>query len=123
MVERDEFDIFEEKAPEILTDLAKHVEEELAKQMPLANARQVGIDVARRISQAWGGSVIYMPRGILFKLSERDIQIWRDFTGNNHQALARKYGVSEQWVYQIVKKMRKEEIDRLQPDLFGNKKA
>ncbi|POY46200.1 Mor transcription activator family protein, partial [Avibacterium paragallinarum] len=36
----------------------------------------------------------------------------------NHRELARKYGVSMQWVYQIVKRMQKEEIDRRQFDMF-----
>ena len=50
-------DIFEEKAPEVLTDLAKHIEVELEEkhQFTPEQAKQVGIDIAQRIAQNWGG--------------------------------------------------------------------
>ncbi|MOA58273.1 Mor transcription activator family protein [compost metagenome] len=53
------------------------------------------------------------------KLSRRDRQIYDDFNGSNQSALARKYGVSLQWVYKIIKAVRKEEIARRQGDMFG----
>ncbi|MDH3001476.1 transcriptional regulator [Chelonobacter oris] len=118
-MEQNEMDTFENKAPDVLLDLAKHAEAELiAKGVEPEKAKAVGIEITRRIAQAWGGSVIYIPRGLLLKLSERDSKIWQEFNGFNHQELARKFEVSVAWVYQIVKKMRKEEIARRQPDLF-----
>ncbi|HDS6857734.1 TPA: DNA-binding protein, partial [Enterobacter asburiae] len=36
----------------------------------------------------------------------------------NHHELARKFGVSLQWVYSVVKRVRKEELDRMQGKLF-----
>ncbi|EFG6140868.1 DNA-binding protein, partial [Escherichia coli] len=36
----------------------------------------------------------------------------------NHHELARKFGVSLQWVYSVVKRVRKEELDRMQGRLF-----
>ncbi|HEL5982467.1 TPA: DNA-binding protein, partial [Escherichia coli] len=45
-------------------------------------------------------------------------EIFREFNGRNHHELARKFGVSLQWVYSVVKRVRKEEISRLQGQLF-----
>ncbi|MFQ1022770.1 Mor transcription activator family protein [Avibacterium paragallinarum] len=119
-MDKDKLDVFERKAPEVLADLAAHVEQELINryEMPEEQAKQAGVDVAMRISRAWAGEIIYIPRALLLALSERDLKIWREFNGVNHRELARKYGVSMQWVYQIVKRMQKEEIDRRQFDMF-----
>ena len=121
-----EIDIFDEKAPEILADLAKHIETQLlakVKQTAEFNAelaKQIGIEVASHIAQNWGGEVIYIPRNLILLLSERDRKIFNEFNGTNHRELARKYNVSMQWIYQIVKKITKEKIARRQFDMFGN---
>lgn len=119
-MDKDKLESFERKAPEVLTDLASHVEKELVDKHEVTKeqAKQIGIDVAIRISKAWAGEVIYIPRALSFVLSERDWKIWHEFNGLNHRELARKYGVSMQWVYQIVKRMQKEDIDRRQIDMF-----
>ncbi|EDJ7116989.1 DNA-binding protein, partial [Escherichia coli] len=43
-----------------------------------------------------------------------------EFNGRNHHELARKFGVSLQWVYSVVKRVRKEELDRMQGKLFAD---
>lgn len=115
-----ELETFEAKAPEILTDLAAHIQEVLVQkyQMSQDEAKQAGADVAIRISRAWAGEIIYIPRALLLELSERDLKIWHEFNGFNHRELARKYGVSMQWVYQIVKRVQKEEVAKRQVDMF-----
>ena len=49
----------------------------------------------------------------------KGIKSLRDFTGANHSELARKYGVSLQWIYKIVKTVRQEELARRQGDMFA----
>ncbi|MEN1655852.1 Mor transcription activator family protein, partial [Pseudomonas aeruginosa] len=61
---------------------------------------------------------VYFPMGMVWKVSQRDREIFREFNGRNHHELARKFGVSLQWVYSVVKRVRKEEISRLQGQLF-----
>ena len=51
-------------------------------------------------------------------LNERDMKIYEEFNGNNHRELARKYNVSMQWVYKIVKKVHKDEVARRQMSMF-----
>lgn len=113
-------DIFEEKAPEVLADLAKHIEMALEEkcQFTPERAKQIGIDIAQKMAQNWGGEVIYIPRNLLMVLNERDMQIYNEFNGNNHRELARKYNVSMQWVYKIVKRIHKDEIARRQISMF-----
>ncbi|WP_330166238.1 Mor transcription activator family protein, partial [Escherichia coli] len=65
-----------------------------------------------------GGQNVYFPMGMVWKVSQRDREIFREFNGRNHHELARKFGVSLQWVYSVVKRVRKEEISRLQGQLF-----
>ncbi|MFD1805575.1 Mor transcription activator family protein [Pasteurella oralis] len=112
---------FEQKAPEILNDLARHIEVELLKKIDIEQdkAKQTGIEIAQAMAKNWGGEVIYIPRNLLFTLNERDRKIFNEFTGSNHRDLAKKYNVSMQWVYQIVKRVSKEEVAKRQIKLFG----
>ncbi|WP_269447553.1 Mor transcription activator family protein [Burkholderia sp. MSMB1589WGS] len=41
---------------------------------------------------------IYFQMGASYRLSQRDRQIFDEFRGDKHGDLARKYGVSLQWV-------------------------
>ena len=66
----------------------------------------------------WGGQNVYFPMGMVWKVSQRDREIFLEFDGRNHHELARKFGVSLQWIYSVVKRVRKEELDRMQGKLF-----
>lgn len=111
---------FKSKGPELLVDLAEQCALALKQILGLDDdkADQVGREIADRMAAHWGGQNIYFPMGLSYKLSQRDRQIYDDFTGNNHSDLARKYGVSLQWIYKIVKTVLKEEMARRQGALF-----
>lgn len=114
-------DTFEKKAPEILTDLAKHVEKELVESgMENDNARFIAMGAAVRVAKAWGGNLVYIPLNVRFHLAERDVQIYNEFNGTNHRELAKKYGISIVWLYQIIRQVRRERSSQLQPQLFEN---
>lgn len=81
-------------------------------------AEQIGCAVANRIAEHWGGQLINIPKDYLFKLSQRDLQIYEDFNGTNHPDLARKYGVGVRAIYKIIKRVSKRETDRRQVSLF-----
>lgn len=110
------------KGPDMLTDLAQQVEASLRELVNMEQDRseQVGQEVANRMAALWGGQLIYFPLGMKFKLTARDRKIWEEFSGHNQADLARKFGVSLQWIYKIIKAMRKEEQERLQRGLFGS---
>ncbi|BFU65363.1 Mor transcription activator family protein [Rodentibacter abscessus] len=122
-MQNEQVEIFNQKAPEILADLAKHTEVKIKEKISDIDtilAQQIAIEVANHIAQCWGGEVIYIPRNLVLLLSERDRKIFNEFNGSNQRELARKYNVSMQWVYHIIKKITKEEIARRQYDMFGN---
>ncbi|HFI2258486.1 TPA: Mor transcription activator family protein, partial [Escherichia coli] len=111
---------FRSKGPELLVELAQHTSETVREIIDIepATADQIGQAVANRMMQVWGGQNVYFPMGMVWKVSQRDREIFREFNGRNHHELARKFGVSLQWVYSVVKRVRKEEISRLQGQLF-----
>ncbi len=111
---------FHTKAPDLLADLAKHtavaaqefgISEELAE--------NIGMITAMRITHAWGGLFVYMPKAQDLFACEREKQIFNEFNGTNHTYLAKKYGLSIQWIYKIVKRVQKEEIAKRQMDMFS----
>ncbi|MBB5017406.1 Mor family transcriptional regulator [Chitinivorax tropicus] len=108
---------FRSKGPELLTDLAQHVAASLVELAKLDKDRseQVGRVIADRMANHWGGQNIYFPMGLTQRTSDRDDQIYREFTGSNHAELARKYGVSLQWIYKIVKNKREQELAAKRP--------
>lgn len=81
-------------------------------------ADQVGCAVANRIADHWGGQLISFPKDYHFKTSQRDLQIYDEFTGNNHSELSRKYGLSVRAIYKVIEKTRKRDIDKRQVKLF-----
>lgn len=113
-------DDFKTKGPELLVDLAEQCAFILVEMAGLEEdvANQIGREVSDRMASHWGGQNIYVPIGLSLKLSSRDRQIYDEFTGNNHRELARKWGVSMQWIYKIVKAIRKEDLARRQHHLF-----
>nr|WP_259370451.1 Mor transcription activator family protein [Rodentibacter pneumotropicus] len=112
---------FQTKAPDLLADLARHTVT-TAKDFGLCDelAENLGMIVAMKISQSWGGLNVYMPKALELFACEREKQIFNEFTGNNHAYLAKKYGLSLQWIYKIVKRVQKEEIAKRQFDMFAH---
>lgn len=113
---------FRSKGPELLVELAQHTASTIKEvvEIDTAIAEQIGEAVANRMMQVWGGQSVYFPMGTLWLISQRDHDIFNDFNGRNHHDLARKYGVSLQWVYSVIKRVRKAETDRLQGRLFDD---
>ncbi|MGY6089891.1 Mor transcription activator family protein [Avibacterium paragallinarum] len=70
-----------------------------------SNSEDEIADIAlNKFSHLFGGSVIYIPRGDSRSRNSRNNLIRKEFTGNNAMELARKYGVSYQWICKIVKR-------------------
>ncbi|AOJ71022.1 MULTISPECIES: Mor transcription activator family protein [Burkholderia] len=114
---------FKSKGPELLVDLAQHVSvalKELAA-MKTDEADQLGREIADRMAAHWGGQNVYFPMGVSYKLSQRDRRIYDEFRGDNHGELARKYGVSIQWIYKIIKAVGREETAARQKRLFSDR--
>ncbi len=100
-----------------LKDTLKHYLIEIAN-LPNEEAQSIANAATNRVCAVHGGEVTYIPKGTIQFLSERDIKIYHEFRGNNHIQLARKYDLSVQRIYAIVKEVSKSEIAKRQPDLF-----
>ncbi|HCM1915210.1 TPA: hypothetical protein N3A33_001071 [Salmonella enterica subsp. salamae serovar 28:r:e,n,z15] len=87
---------------------------------PAAVANTISVAIVRQLTFAWEGNTIYITKTPDHEVMRRNQRIFDEFKGDNHDALAEKFGVSIQWVYSIVKDMRDEYIKRHQPDMFSN---
>lgn len=77
-------------------------------------ASEVALTVAEEstdtVLDEFGGENLYIPKDISSKAARRNRQIYDEFTGDNHSALAKKYGVTPQRIYTIVKEQRQMEF-------------
>ncbi len=76
-------------------------------------AEMIGVENLIRLSEAYGGTSIYIPKIDDMLKSRKNAAIIREFDGGNIKQLARKYGVSERTVYRLVKGLL--EVRRRQP--------
>ena len=83
-----------------------------------AMARLVTVQVLHLCAEK-GGKSIYLPKGVAAYLSARDLQMCSEFTGNNYDLLARRYGLTEMRVRQIVNDWQKEQFRTRQGRLPG----
>ena len=104
----------------LLLDLRDHACRLLRelKTVDATAASQISNELMYQISQHWGGQSIYIIKDDSFQAEERDIQIYNEFNGHNHTELAKKYNLTEVYIYRIVKRMHEQERNRLQPSLF-----
>ena len=65
-----------------------------------------------------GGRNYYLPKGERIKNALRDKQIYDAFTGNNHRELARQFRLSEQKIYDVIRRQLQLHRARVQPPLF-----
>lgn len=103
--------------PTILLELHGVILERLKKRG--IDAPELALETVLDIGEYMGGMQVYLPRGDRLRLQIRDMKIWNEFNGRNVKTLARKYDVTEKTIYEVCAKMRKLEIAKRQPDLFG----
>lgn len=84
----------------------------------VTNALMLSEALATSLSTYLGGRDVYIPNGERLKDALRDIQIWREFKGNNLELLSRSYGLTERRVSQIIAEQRAAFVARKQRKLF-----
>lgn len=111
----------------LVATTAQVIGEELP-QVDAAKARQVGVEIARRMCAQYGKTYMYVPSVLPFELTERDREIWaeysvdgpdgaRRFTRDRVDQIASARNLSPQHVYSIVKVMHQAEVARVQSGL------
>ena len=108
------------RIPELLADLESQACACLLSIAPVdkTTAQQISRQLANHLVANWRGQTIYFPRNYGGILDERDQRIYADFNGKNHQQLAKKYDIAVQQIYQIVKRVRQDEMAKRQIGLF-----
>lgn len=98
-----------EKAGELLESLATTAAEVLQSEadMELEKATYIGRTIAYKFAKYEGGVQIYLPKGLVQKLSLRDAEIRSKFTGFNSAQLAIEYGLTDMRIRQIIAKPKK----------------
>lgn len=105
--------------PELLRDLADQVAVKIAE-LGVDNEKcaDIGFAVAEHIREHWGGQPIYLPKGVQYDFSRRDLEVFEQFNGHNHAELAREYNLTVMRIYQIIKAVRAELVKKRQGALF-----
>lgn len=67
-----------------------------------AFAINVAEEVCDEIVGEWGGRQVYIPRGLLARMADRNQQIIAEFNGKNYRELAKKHNRSEMRIRQIL---------------------
>lgn len=111
---------FQSVGAELLVDLAQKVAYALVSRagVDAETAERIGIEVADLTAEDWGGQVLYIPKGSAYKLSKLHLQIYEEFDGTNHAALASKYDYTVPAIYRIIKRIKRQEMARRQFDMF-----
>lgn len=93
-----------------MADIADVLVEEL-RRAGVEGAQCLGRKLAFALSQAIGGTQIYLPRGDAIRRASRDLGIWLEYDGtvmgpNGSVALSQRYGMSEIHIYRIIARQR-----------------
>ncbi len=104
---------------EALLEIARVVQEQLQTDgIPADQARKVALAAADQVRQNYGGTEVYIPKGLALVLSERDWQIWREFRNSNYDALAKQYDITPRHIRRIIERCREEDFLSRQGVLF-----
>lgn len=103
--------------PTILLELHGVLQQRLQKRG--IDVPEIALECVLDIGEYMGGMQVYLPRGDRLRQQIRDMKIWNEFNGSNTKILARRYDVTEKTIYEVCARMRKMELAKRQPDLFG----
>ena len=94
-----------EVGAELLVDLADNLTSMLTDKLNVSpdEARTVAQEAAAHIADHWGGQSVYIPMDLVARMSSRNAEIYSAFAGDNISELVRKFGLSRQAIYRIVK--------------------
>ena len=112
-----EHEDFLQRWPANLQSLCELVRQTLEKRN-IKDSERVSEVLTTALSVYMGGRHLYIPNGDRLKKALRDIRIWRDFKGNNIEALSREYHLTERHITQIIADQRAAAIARRQRNLF-----
>lgn len=98
------------------------VEDEEIVEIPMNEARLTALALlalrqTERLSAEIGGMNFYLNKGVRYRASLRDREMFAKFNGRNYDELARAYGLTPMRVRQIIGAMLADEVSRRQGKL------
>lgn len=108
------------KYTEVLVQLINSIADGLVEEFGYTpeEASLRALFVMDKIQAEASGTGIYIAKGHLWYISEKHRRIYRRFTGANHAALAKEFGLTERQIYSIIAAVGREEFDKKQQKLF-----
>jgi Mor family transcriptional regulator len=88
---------------DILEDAAVLLEKELTRAGIGKKATEISVNVVQCLREHWGGQSVYFSKGAKGRFHKRNQEIFKAFNGLNYCHLARKHGLTEMRIRQIVK--------------------
>lgn len=94
-----------EVGAELLVDLVDNLSSLITEKAGISesDAREIAQGAAVRLADHWGGQSVYIPMDLVAKMSSRNADIFEAFTGDNISELVRKFGLSRQAIYRIIR--------------------
>lgn len=84
-----------------------------------STAHEVARELAIELARDFGGQFFYFPKDLADSLTRRDRDIFARYNGRNIPELAAQFHLSEVRLYQIIDRVRREELSRRQARLPG----
>lgn len=114
-----------QKVANFLTDVILYTSQVVSKELSIeqGKAEEIGRKLADLLRQNFGGANVYVPKGTSLDAELRNNAIFQDFRGNNHAELARKYGCTEQHVYNVIRVITEAIRKSKQGSLFDDDEA
>lgn len=92
---------------EILTEFGRYISQSIEAIAPNQLTAQQVEEIAERAislySSTFGGELVYIPKDSAFLRQKLHKEILAEFNGKNQRELAKKYGLSMQAIYKIIK--------------------
>lgn len=106
--------------PEFHTDIVSYAAASLREISGLDQdkCQSIAEALANEIRRNWGGQSTYIAKGQALDISARDKEIHLMYNGHNMHQVIKKFGLTEQWIHQIIKRVHAAELERRQPDMF-----
>lgn len=117
--------------PRELVEITDYLADELGHARPELDptaARVLAGRLMARIAREYGGTTLYLPKGLALERTLRDLRIWAEYDGtvagpHGIEAIARREGISTIYVYRILAAQRDLHRRRRQADLFDGLEA
>ena len=110
-----------DRVHELIEGMAASVASQLVllANIPRSRAEKISEEVVDYVIDEFGGESFYIPRNVSGRAKKRNRQIYDEWRGDNYDELAKKYGITRQRVYAIIKEVRMAIFKEKRADLFG----